>query len=356
MSLLPLGAQVATNPAPISTEAAANPAPAGQAPEEATKKITDLVHAGKFAEAQKLTDGLLIAYPDDQRLIKAKALIEKLLTPASPANTTPSDNQRTSNGASLQLGASINPVQFTGMDRVEYNSLIELARQAQQTADLEQQKVLLQQFMERSSAFLQKHPDQILLWQLRAASALSLNDMMAGYEAGQRLLVAGAADSNDPNLQQLLSKLNLNGWLDKRNVEEIEANKEAQATAEANGLKEDHDKYTFPVRHGNSGGSLKGYGHLTVNENDVVYEGSDGTVRFPKSVVPVITLGGLYRDGIKFYPKDMEHSVFYLTTEPDVVNKTVGNRLPVSAIGSAVVERWRFVSTDGNRTLRPPAP
>lgn len=50
-----------------------------QASDDMTKKITELVHAGKYAEAQQLTTGLRVAYPDDQRLIKAKGLIEKLL-------------------------------------------------------------------------------------------------------------------------------------------------------------------------------------------------------------------------------------------------------------------------------------
>jgi hypothetical protein len=100
-----------------------------------------------------------------------------------------------SNGVSAQPAT----VKLTGMDKVEYNSLIELARQAQQqTADLEQQKASLKQFMDRSNTFLQKYPDQMLLWQLRAASALSLDDVKAGYEAGQKLLLAGAADSTDP--------------------------------------------------------------------------------------------------------------------------------------------------------------
>src|SRR5882724_522272 len=62
---------------------AANPAPAGQAPDDVTNKITSLVHEGKYAEAQQLTTGLLVAYPNDQRLIKAKTLLEKSL--AAPA-------------------------------------------------------------------------------------------------------------------------------------------------------------------------------------------------------------------------------------------------------------------------------
>jgi hypothetical protein len=200
-----LHAQAGTNPQKASST------PSGQAPDEMTKKITDLVHAGKYAEAQTLTDGLLIAYPDDQRLIKAKALIEKLLAQGGSTGVAPANQP-------VQPVAATNTEQLTGMDKVDYNALIVLARQAQQSTDLDMQKNLLTQFMDQSSPFLQKHPEQLLLWQLRAASAISLNDPLAGYEAGQKLLAAGAADSSDPALQQLLGQLRNKAWLDKQGM------------------------------------------------------------------------------------------------------------------------------------------
>jgi hypothetical protein len=85
---------------------------------------------------------------------------------------------------------------------------------------LEQQKAFLKQFMDQSAVFLQKHPGEMLLWQLRVASALSLDDPMAGYEAGQKLLAMGGADSNDPTLQRLLVQLKNKGWLDKKGIED----------------------------------------------------------------------------------------------------------------------------------------
>ena len=213
----PLHAQAqAPLPDGANSEASPAPEPEGHAPDEMTKRITDLVHAGKCAEAQQLTNGLLIAYPGDQRLIKAKALIEKLLAPASStsaASTTSPPNQSAENS---------NAEQLTGMDKIDYSALILLARQAQQTTDLDEQKKMLQQFMDQSAPFLQKHPDLMLLWQIRAASAISLNEPMLGYEAGQKLLAAGAVDSNDPALQQLLGQLKNKGWLDKQRAEEAE--------------------------------------------------------------------------------------------------------------------------------------
>ncbi|MGB8583121.1 MAG: thioredoxin domain-containing protein [Candidatus Sulfotelmatobacter sp.] len=217
--LSPLHAQTAASAHVETGAAAATPAPVGLAPDDATAKLTELVHAGKYAEAQQLTAGLLIAYPNDQRLIKAEALIDKLLSPAGSTNATPGNAQPS------QPPANANAGQLTGMDKVEYNSLIELARQARQTTDLAEQTKLLKQFMDRTSVFLQKHPDQMQLWQLRAVSAIILNDPMAGYDAGQRLIASGAADSTDPNLERLLAQLNNKGWLDKQAAEE--AKKEA---------------------------------------------------------------------------------------------------------------------------------
>jgi hypothetical protein len=215
-----LHAQTASSAPTDANSTTASQAPTGQAPDEATRKITELVHAGKYAEAQQLTAGLLMAYPDDQRLIKAKALIDKLLVPASPATATQGSNPPANNVPVAEAAADTSAEHFTGMERIDYNALIELGRQAQQTTDLEQQKASLKQFMDESAVFLQKHPAEMLLWQLRVASALSLNDPLTGYEAGQRLLTAGAADSNDPTLQRLLAQLKNKGWLDKQKVDE----------------------------------------------------------------------------------------------------------------------------------------
>ena len=216
-----LYAQNASNSPAGSNPAVTKAAVTGQAPDEMTNKITELVHTGKYSEAQQLTTGLLVAYPGDQRLVKAKALLEKLLTQSGSDSSAPS-SQPTSSVPPKTTDP--NAEQFTGMDRVEYNSLIELARQAQENTDLEQQKASLKQFMDESNAFLQKHPNQMLLWQLRAASALSLDDPYTGYDAGQKLLAAGAADSDSASLQQLLSRLKIKGWLDRAKMEELKKN------------------------------------------------------------------------------------------------------------------------------------
>jgi hypothetical protein len=205
--LAPLHAQTVASE---SSAAPASPTSASQAPDDVVKKLSELVHAGKYAEAQQTVAALLILYPDDQRLVKAKVLLDKASVTAGAPSVAPTSNPPSSNLASPQPSSNL-----AGMDKIDYNALIELARQAQQTTDLEQQKASLKQFMDQSSLFLQKHPNEILLWQLRAASAIGLNDPMAGYGAGQELLATGVADSDDSNLQSLLGQLKNKGWMDK---------------------------------------------------------------------------------------------------------------------------------------------
>lgn len=196
---------------PTNSNAVPGPPSAAQASDEMTKRITDLVDAGKYAEAQELTTGLLVAYPDDQRLIKTQALLKQLLASkaAAPLNA----------GVNSADQPATDAGHLTGMDKVDYNALIEQARQAQETTDPEQQKSSLQRFLSDSKLFLQKHPEQMLLWQIRAAAAISVGNPDAGYQAAQKLLAAGAVDSNDAALQRLLGQLKNNGWLDKQGVE-----------------------------------------------------------------------------------------------------------------------------------------
>jgi hypothetical protein len=227
------------------------------------------------------------------------------------------------------------------MDKVDYDALIELARQAQQNTDLAEQKKLLQQFMDQSNLFLQKHPGEMLLWQLRAASAISLDDPMAGYKAGQRLLTA---DSNDPNVRRLLAQLKNKGWLDKQKIE-------------AGRLQALHDKYTFPVAHAH--GFNYSYGHMTLNENDAIYVGSDETIRFSKNEIREmkVVCGEKNMCGLYVIPKDGRKFFFLAVTEDAVANnKTLNGNvcLAPSVLGNAVVERWQFVSADNNKALRPP--
>jgi hypothetical protein len=329
-------------------------APTGQAPDDATRKLTELVHAGKYAEAQQLTAGLLIAYPNDQRLIKAKAMIEKLLSPADRAH------EPLGNSQPVQPVTNTNADQLSGMEKLDYNALIEMARQAQQTIDLSEQETLRRQFMEQSELFLQKHADQMLIWQLRAASAISLKEPMEGYEAGTKLLAAGAMDSSDPNLQRLLAKLKVLGWLDTQKAQELQLRRDKDkqqqaAAAEADLQKAEAAKYTLPVAHPHL--FTYGYGHITIGDNEAVYSGSDGTIRLSKAdihEIKAMCLNGVC--GLLFHPNRGSSVEFIPVTEYAVTNQTDKGAVffPPSVLGDAVVARWKFVS-DG-KSIKPPVP
>src|ERR1700732_1583167 len=92
MYLPSLHAQTEGSTSADTRPSAASPSTPGPAPDEVMKKLSDLVHAGKYAEAQQLTTGLLLAYPGDQRLIKAKALLDKSLASPKPSDPVAGGN------------------------------------------------------------------------------------------------------------------------------------------------------------------------------------------------------------------------------------------------------------------------
>lgn len=345
--LAPLYAQTAhDSPAGNSTGAAA------QAPEEMTKRITNLVDAGKYAEAQQLTTGLLVAYPDDQRLIKTKALLEKLLaTPSAPSATPGAQQKQWAANASAEL--------LAGEDKLDYNALIELARQSQQSGDPDEQHKLLKQFMEQGAEFLKRHPEQMLLWQLRGAAAIGMVEPMDGFEAGQKLMAAGAMDSNDPALQQLLAKLKLMGWLDKDKVKDLqfkadEARKQQAETAERDRQSAERAQYTFPAAHAD--GMHYGYGHITIDDDGAIYVGSDQTIHLQRrDMREVKATCASWVCGLYFTPKSGRKYFIVAVTEDAVSSRQMQASVvrPPSVLGNAVVSKWKFVSAD-NKTLTPP--
>jgi formylglycine-generating enzyme required for sulfatase activity len=189
-------------------------------------RLSNLAYTGHYAAAEQLASGLLAAYPNDQRLVAIKDWLDKLAAGAKPSEISPPAVSPTAPPApaatataAVQSPPNPGSAEYSGLDKVDYDALFALARQARQTDDDAQQKILLIRFMHESDAFLAKHPNQTDLWVLRATFALGLNDIAAGYDAGQKLLAAGAVDSNDQNLLQLMTQLKNKGWLDRQNVE-----------------------------------------------------------------------------------------------------------------------------------------
>lgn len=320
-----------------------------QAPDDMTRKITELVHAGRYAEAQQLTTGLLVAYPNDERLIKAKTLIDQLL--AAPA--VPNAATQPTTAAPF---VSTEGEELTGMDKVDYNALVELAREAQQSTDPAEQNKLLTQFMSQSQAFLQKHPKQLLLWQLRAACAIAFNQPLDGYEAGQKLLAAGGADSNDPNLQRILGQLRNKGWLNLEEARSLQvaADNERRQKQEA----DERLRNTFPVVHAKVGFGSNGYGygHMTFTAEGAVYDGSDGTIRLNAADIKEAKAEcNTDACGIMFQPNSGRRFFFLAVTEEAVTNRSDKGKIFFKAyvLGNAVIQRWGFIEAD-SKTLVPP--
>lgn len=341
-----------STPSTSSTAAPAAAPTAGQAPEDVTQKLSALIHAGKYADAQQLTTALLLAYPDDQRLIKAKGLLAQLLAASASAPNSQSANSAPNPPAAPPAD------QLTGLDKLDYDSLIELAREAQQTTDLAQQQTLLYQFMVKSGPFLQKHPNEMLLWQIRAATALSQNYPHEGYIAGQKLLSLGAENSSDPNVRHLMAQLNLRGWMDQQQAEaqskQVQADRKQQAADdEAARQKAESDKYTFPVFHVN--GLRYAYGHLTINEDEAIYTGTDETDNIAKDDIREVKVAcNTDGCGLYFTPNSGRRYFFLAVTEYAVDNQTNKGKvfLQPAVLGNAVVARWKFVSRD-KKTLVP---
>lgn len=316
-----------------------------------TQKITELVHAGKYVEAQQLTTGLLVAFPNDDRLIKAKALIDQLLASSAASSVTPQA------APTPPVPAPSGDVEeLTGMDKVDYNALVELAREAQQATDPVEQDKLLKQFMSQSESFLQKHPKQLLLWQLRAACAIALNQPLAGYEAGQRLLGAGAADSNDPNVQRILGQLRNKGWLNQKDAQSLQvaADKERAQKQET----DERLRNTFPVVHAKVGFGSNGYGygHMSFTAEGAVYEGSDEIIRLQAADIREVKVAcNTSSCGMYFTPKSGRRYFFLPVTEECVTSRSDKGSIyfKPAVLGNAVVRRWGFVKAD-SKTLVPP--
>lgn len=197
----------------------------------------------------------------------------------------------------------------------------------------------------------------MLVWQLRAAAAISLNDPMVGYEAGQRLLASGAADLNDSNLQRLLGQLKNKGWLDQQKAEELQRSVDKAREQEQEA--EERLQNTFPVVHGKVGFGANGYGygHLLIDKDSAVYEGTDEKVRLAVSQIrEVKVVCNVDACGMYFTPKSGRKFFFLPVTEEAVANRTDKGIIfhKPAVLGNAVVRRWGFVKID-DKTLGPPA-
>jgi hypothetical protein len=200
----------------------------------------------------------------------------------------------------------------------------------------------------------------MLLWQLRAAAAIGMVQPMAGFEAGQKLLAAGAMDSNDPALQQLLAKLKLMGWMDREKAKDLqfkadEARRQQAETAERDRQNAERARYTFPAAH--SSGMHYEYGHITIDDDGAVYVGSDQTIHLLRTDMREVRAYCIsWVCGLYFTPKSGRKYFIVAVTEDAVTSRqmqTASVIRPPSVLGNAVVSKWKFVTVD-NKRLTPP--
>ena len=202
---------LAEEPSPGLAAASVNATADRLAPDEALRELRDLIHAGKYTEASQLNSALLAAHPHDQRLTRTRALLDKALT-ASSLTAAPAPS-RPSAGISGPAESRL-----TMPEQANYQALLALARQAKQAAAMAEQKTLLRQFMNESRTLADRYPDLALLWEMRAAAAMVLDDIRAGAEAGKQLMLLSESANNDANLPSLLALLKNKGWLDEHFV------------------------------------------------------------------------------------------------------------------------------------------
>ncbi len=116
--------------------------------------------------------------------------------------------------ASFEFPAS-SSAKLNPQARLELETLLGMSAEAKSATDLQQKRKILIDFMDRSSPFLETHPEVRELWMHRGVAALALNRPHAGWEAGQKLLALGALESSNEQERGVLAKLNRQNWLGK---------------------------------------------------------------------------------------------------------------------------------------------
>jgi protein involved in temperature-dependent protein secretion len=173
-------------------------------PAATQKEIEQLVQQNKFTDALAKVDALLKANPADKDLLDLKAQLEK--------------------SAKLPAPAAGAPAKMTDEDRLEANTVNRLMVKIRESTDPADRKKMQEQVLEHTAPLVQKYPQELNLWQVRAIAALALDKPRDGWEAGKNLKALGAMSSTDPALSDVMSELNLKGWLkmDEAQIKEAE--------------------------------------------------------------------------------------------------------------------------------------
>jgi hypothetical protein len=215
------------------------------------------VQSEQWADAAKTVEILLKNKPDDATLKGYKEEITKHL--ANPE-------------ASIPPKVKSEPGKLTGADKLEWNTLLLMVDDALKATGTEEGKKALAEYLEKSAAFVAKHPDYLKAWQFRAVAALELDKAQQGLEAGLKLKALGALDSEDPAMMKLMANLNRKQWLDETAVDRIR--EEAKAATVAN-LRRTFWQGSWQNKNGNTTQTLAvDADHVTFTYNEVGSVGS----------------------------------------------------------------------------------
>jgi hypothetical protein len=147
---------------------------------------------------------------------EAKAALDEAAKLAPPDKQDKIQNITNVLNAESAATASGNSPSLTGTARRQFDTLALIIEEADKAQTDVERKKLLREFLEKSEPFLKENPDQTPIWTLRAVAALELNQAKMGWEAGRKLLEAGAGDSDDLKTRKVLAALERKGWLGKK--------------------------------------------------------------------------------------------------------------------------------------------
>jgi len=114
-----------------------------------------------------------------------------------------------------RIRRALSEVRVRGMHpeaRRKLDALMLVVNDADKAAGNERTR-LLQEFMIRSTAFLEDYPSIAELWLLRAAASLELGYAEMGWIAKYQLDQLGAADSDEPALRNIMAQMERKQWL-----------------------------------------------------------------------------------------------------------------------------------------------
>ena len=222
------------------------------------------VQAEQWADAAKTVDALMLTNASDVILGGYREEIYKHLSAAKATNSAAASTP--------PAGVPVAEAPLKGADKLEWNTLLLMVGDAQNAPSVDDRKKAMAEYLEKSTAFVAKHPDYLKAWQFRAVAALELDKAQQGLEAGLKLKALGALDSEDPAMMKLMANLNRKQWLDETAVDRIR--EEAKAAAVAN-LRRTFWQGSWQNKNGNTTQTLAvDADHVTFTYNEVGYAGN----------------------------------------------------------------------------------